>query len=62
MTEGEWLGNDEPGGFYGTGLVVGENGELAIVHAEGDIEDWNAYQLSEPEANALYAMIGAVLG
>lgn len=62
MTESEWLGDEPDEGFYGTGLVVSEDGELAIVHAGGGVEDWHAYRVGESDALALSKMIRTVLG
>lgn len=56
------LDEAEDGGFYGTGLVVGEDGELALVIANGAMDEWDAFRLTEVEARGLAAMIDAVLG
>lgn len=61
-TEAEWLGNkDQDPGLVGTGLMVGENGELAIVHADGCMDKWEAFRTSDTEARNLAALIDAVL-
>ena len=52
---------DEGEGFVGVGLVIAENGEMAIVHADGGIEDWRAFRVSYPEAVALHGLLGAAI-
>ncbi len=51
---------DEPEGFTGTGLLVSEDGDLAIIVCDGGLETVQIFRTSDTEAGALAAMINAV--
>ena len=58
---GELDDDDEDTGLSGVGLVVSDTGELAIVHADGAMDEWRAFRTSDGEARALANLIDSVL-
>lgn len=53
--------SEEDNSFRGTGLIVGEDGSLALIVCDGDVEHSEIYRINDVEADGLANMIKAVL-